>query len=660
MIGLKNLKIGTKLVIAPMAAIILLIVLAVFSYNSLKMQQDATKYIQKVNKGIVQINTTIVADIRLINSSAYRIFNLLSANFDPEKIKVEVDTLKKLFIKTDKNIISMVKTLKAKKSPFVKSYTEIQKNYKNYHQTALDGLEMADFDVSTGFMLFAGADDIFMKINKELENFKQQSNQRILKFQDKSSNDADKTINMLFILVVVSIILSFIITIIVSKSIKTPLNDFQVGLLNFFKYLNRESNDISLMDDKSNDEIGMMVKIVNQNITATKAGIDEDREFIRDTQVVMDRLSHGWLSQHIEANTENQSLNELKNTVNNALDNLKDKFININELLEQYVNLDYTNNLDIKGIEKGGVFDKLLNNVNTLRDTITKMLLDNKQNGLTLQQSSDVLLSNVNTLNISSNEAAASLEETAASLEEITSNIANNTQTVVKMASHGNEVKDSVSSGQNLANKTTNAMDEINTEVTAISDAISVIDQIAFQTNILSLNAAVEAATAGEAGKGFAVVAQEVRNLASRSAEAANEIKALVQNATNKANDGKSISDEMIDGYTHLNGSITKTLELISNVEMASKEQQRGIEQINDAVSQLDRQTQKNASVASHTKNISIQTQTIAHEIVDDANEKEFVGKNNIQAKTTDEVKTIERRNHANDSAYNGVEKRNR
>ena len=261
------------------------------------------------------------------------------------------------------------------------------------------------------------------------------------------------------------------------------------------------------------------------------------------------------------------------------------------------------------------------------------MLIENKKNGLTLDESSDILLNNINTLNINSNEAATALKETAAALEEVTSNISNNTQNVIQMAKHGHEVKNSVAKGQDLANQTTTAMDEINTEVTAINDAISVIDQIAFQTNILSLNAAVEAATAGEAGKGFAVVAQEVRNLASRSAEAANEIKTLVENATSKANTGKKIADEMIDGYTHLNQSISKTLDLISNVESASKEQQNGIVQINNAVTSLDTQTQENASIASETKHVATQTDEIAKLIVEDANEKEFNGKNSVKAK---------------------------
>jgi methyl-accepting chemotaxis protein len=177
-------------------------------------------------------------------------------------------------------------------------------------------------------------------------------------------------------------------------------------------------------------------------------------------------------------------------------------------------------------------------------------------------------------------------------------------------------------------------MDEINVQVNLITDAISIIDQIAFQTNILSLNAAVEAATAGEAGRGFAVVAAEVRNLASRSAEAAKEIKTIVENATKKANDGKDIANHMIDGYKELNQNINQTINLISDIQNASKEQLLGIEQINDAVNQLDQQTQQNAAVASQTHDVAVITDQIAKLVVSSANEKEFVGKNEVKAKT--------------------------
>ncbi len=225
------------------------------------------------------------------------------------------------------------------------------------------------------------------------------------------------------------------------------------------------------------------------------------------------------------------------------------------------------------------------------------------------------------------------MEETAAALEEITSNIASSALNIKKMVSFAHKVSVSAEDGEQLANKTTLSMDSINNEVTAISEAITVIDQIAFQTNILSLNAAVEAATAGEAGKGFSVVAGEVRNLASRSAEAAKEIKELVEKATVKANEGKNISMKMIEGYNELKTNINETLSLIQGVESSSQEQKTGIEQINDAVSSLDRQTQQNASAANLSNEIAEKTQEIATKILSDVEEKEFVGKHDMTTK---------------------------
>jgi methyl-accepting chemotaxis protein len=444
-------------------------------------------------------------------------------------------------------------------------------------------------------------------------------------------------------IIIESIILVLIIIgylIFITKNILSSLKKFQHELLSFFRFLNKESNSIDSLDDKSNDEIGAMAKVVNENIYNIRKVIDDDEALINNAESTINRVKNGWYSETISGHTSNKSLEKFKNSVNEMIHATKEHFTGVNKVLEEYANLDYRSELKLTNIEKGGVFELLLKDINKLRDAITTMLVENKQTGLTLGSSSEVLLSNVNTLNTNSNQAAAALEETAAALEEITTNISSTTENIIRMASHGNEVKDSVSAGQNLANQTTEAMDEINTEVTAISEAITVIDQIAFQTNILSLNAAVEAATAGEAGKGFAVVAQEVRNLASRSAEAANEIKALVEKANKKANSGKKIADEMIDGYAHLNESISKTLDLISDVETASKEQKTGIVQINDAINSLDRQTQENAHIASATDVIAKQTDTIAKLIVTSVDEKKFSGKDSVKAKNIDTTST--------------------
>ena len=294
-------------------------------------------------------------------------------------------------------------------------------------------------------------------------------------------------------------------------------------------------------------------------------------------------------------------------------------------ILSLYTNYDYRAKINISNLD--GDLKALCVDINNLGIAITSMLVENKKIGLVLSSNAENLSNNVEKLTESANMQAASLEETAAAIEQITANMQNSSQNNVKMTTYANEVSSSVAIGQDLASRTALSMDEINTQTKAIADSISIIDQIAFQTNILSLNAAVEAATAGEAGKGFAVVAAEVRNLASRSAEAAREIKDLVVNATNKANEGKNISNEMIQGYEKLNNNIHNTLSLINEVSRSSKEQFSAMEQINDTVNNLDNVTQQNAASASEANKVAREVNEIAEKVVEHTNEKEFEGK---------------------------------
>ncbi len=433
---------------------------------------------------------------------------------------------------------------------------------------------------------------------------------------------------------IIILALAIFLAVVLPRNIANLLSTFQAGLIDFFKYLNREISEVELIKIDSTDEFGMMAKVVNENIEKTKIGIEEDRKLIDETITVLGEFEQGDLVQRLDISVSNPALMQLKDVLNKMADTLENNINNVLDIVEEYSSYNYLNKISTKGIKEHIL--KLASGINNLGDSITEMLLENKSNGLTLDKSSNTLLKNVDKLNQSSNEAASSLEETAAALEEITSNIRSNTENIAKMSALSTGLTKSANEGEALANDTTLAMEEINAQVTAIKEAITVIDQIAFQTNILSLNAAVEAATAGEAGKGFAVVAGEVRNLASRSAEAASEIKSLVENATNKANDGKSIAGKMISGYKALNESILETTNIISDVDAASKEQLSGIEQINDAVNELDQQTQQNAMVASETQDIAILTDEIAKLIVSDANNKEFAGKENVKAKSSE------------------------
>jgi len=356
----------------------------------------------------------------------------------------------------------------------------------------------------------------------------------------------------------------------------------------------------------------------------------EELLFIEEAKRVMNSVKNGLYTDVIKTKTSNKSLEEFKESVNEMILETKSHFSHMNSILEEYTNYDYRNDLHLEGITQDGEFKLLVSSVNKLKCAITQMLVENKRNGVTLQTSSEVLLNNVDRLNQASNEAASSLQNTSVVLEDITGNVSKTSEQTIQMSNLANEVIISATNGQELAVKTTSAMDEINTKVSAINDAITIIDQIAFQTNILSLNAAVEAATAGEAGKGFAVVAQEVRNLANKSTEAASEIKSLVESANLKADEGKTIANDMIEGYVSLNNSIDKTIELITDVADISKDQQIGIVQINDAVNILKQQIHSNAEVSSQANSIAAKTSTIANTIVDDANKKEFEGKDSV------------------------------
>ncbi|MEV9499488.1 methyl-accepting chemotaxis protein [Aliarcobacter butzleri] len=400
-------------------------------------------------------------------------------------------------------------------------------------------------------------------------------------------------------------------------------------LVNFLK--NMDNKNVSFeINTSMASEYSEIKDVIDKREKELLQKEKEESILIEEAKIVMNQVKHGIYSQIITSISSNNSLEEFKKSVNEMIVETREHFLNINSILEKYTNYDYKEKLELKRISSNGEFQHLVNAINKLKEAITQMLVENKINGITLQNSSKILLTNVDKLNLSSNEAANSLKNTSTVLSEITQNVDKTSTQTIQMSSLANAVIGYSKEGLNLAQKTTTAMDEINEKVSAINESITIIDQIAFQTNILSLNAAVEAATAGEAGRGFAVVAAEVRNLANRSTQAAYEIKKLVESANIKANNGKTIANEMIEGYTVLNTNIDKTIELISSVADISKEQQVGIVQINSAINILEQQIKANAEVSSQANNIAIKTSNIANTIVDTANQKEFEGKENI------------------------------
>ena len=524
-----------------------------------------------------------------------------------------------------------------------KAANKINEAYKNWRNIyiQLDGLIaklISNQNIETQKNLLTDYRTVVNKmipISNEFGKLMTEQKERTVKFSlemmNDSINSSDNSIVITTIVVLVIALTGLIFTVLTINLIINSLEKVRNGMNGFFAFINKETNKSSIIEISTNDEFGQMAQIINDNIHKTELSIKKDDEFVKDVTRFVNELSKGNMLAKLEKDSDTPNLKELKvllSNLQNYLEHTIARDLNmLISVLESFKKEDFTARFP-------NPYAKVAVIINELGDVISNLLKQSLSIGLTLDAGSDKLLENVNILNTSSNQAAASLEETAAALEEITSTVVSNATNVAQMAKYSEQVSFSAKKGQELARSTTSAMDDITNQVNAINEAISVIDQIAFQTNILSLNAAVEAATAGEAGRGFAVVAAEVRNLASRSAEAAREIKTIVGNATLKANQGKSISYEMIQGYEELLENITKTTQTIEEIARASKEQEAGITQINDAVTGLDRQTQQNATIAGQTREIALETDTIAKEIVADAMKKEFTGKHDIKPKT--------------------------
>jgi methyl-accepting chemotaxis protein len=255
---------------------------------------------------------------------------------------------------------------------------------------------------------------------------------------------------------------------------------------------------------------------------------------------------------------------------------------------------DLTRRYDVTSKDELG---QMIGDMNTMSESLTRIVAEVRANSNSIASGSQQISSGNANLSQRTEEQASSLEETAASMEEMTSTVKQNADSAQQAAQLANAARNDAEKGGQVVERTVKAMSEINASSTRIADIISTIDAIAFQTNLLALNAAVEAARAGEQGRGFAVVASEVRTLAQRSADAAKEIKGLIEDSVGKVKAGTDLVDESGQTLTGIVESIKKVADIVAEINAASQEQSAGIDQVNTAVTQMDDMTQQNAAL---------------------------------------------------------------
>ena len=328
--------------------------------------------------------------------------------------------------------------------------------------------------------------------------------------------------------------------------------------------------------------------------TWTQITIDNLSKIITEIQQVVDNARRGQLNDLISLSNKQGFSQELSLAINALVEIQKNFTYDIGVFLENLKNGDLTQPIQSEYV---GEFDQIKQNANQTIDKLISMLYQIQRIADAVKQAAIEIEEGNNILSHRAEEQASFLEETASAIEQLTTTVEHNTenaQNANKLALRATKI---AGKGGYVVGQAMEKIHQLHASSQKISSIINIIDGIAFQTNILALNAAVEAARAGEQGRGFAVVATEVRNLAQRSAAAAKEINALIEDSVSNVEVGMTLVNQAGETMHEIVTSIKEVKEVISEISLASVEQLKGIKQINTAIIQIDNMTQQNTTL---------------------------------------------------------------
>ncbi|GKT12307.1 MAG: methyl-accepting chemotaxis protein [Thiomicrorhabdus sp.] len=372
-----------------------------------------------------------------------------------------------------------------------------------------------------------------------------------------------------------------------------------LGIGNISAVMDELSKVIHAMNNGSYD-----IQIQSNASGRYKSIIDEAQEAISETNLVITDINHVMMDMQegifqtrikIEAKGE---LNVLKQHINESMATLDSAIKNISHVMTAQSQGDLTQSISA---DYQGDLKQLKTSINQCMEKIDYSVSQAMQAATIVKSESLHLATDSNDLNSRVKQQAASIEETSATMEEMNAAVHNNTENAQRASVVIEKVQDETVQAGSVMKKTISAMNSIQESSHEIADIVTMIDSIAFQTNLLALNAAVEAARAGEHGRGFAVVAAEVRNLAGRSADAAKEIKTLIDLSVQRIDQGTQLASESGKVISEISTSIDEVTDMIHQITSASAEQAEGVGLAHNAINKIDETIQQNTALVERT-----------------------------------------------------------
>lgn len=309
---------------------------------------------------------------------------------------------------------------------------------------------------------------------------------------------------------------------------------------------------------------------------------------------VIDAARQGDFSQRIDLNGVDGIYGKLGAGINQVTGTVEQVTDELGTMFEAMASGDLSRRIEA---DFQGKLAALRDNANRTADELTRIVGEIQESASEVRDAASDITSGTEELAERTEQAGANLEKTAASSEELSATVKQNAENARHASQIAGEADRSAKNGGHVAEQAVGAMARIEDSAQKITDVIGVIDEIAFQTNLLALNASVEAARAGEAGKGFAVVAQEVRQLAQRSAQAADNIKGLIDNSNGQVREGVELVNQAGEALVAIVASIGKVSDIVERIASASQEQAIGVHEIDSSITSLDEMTQQNSAL---------------------------------------------------------------